>query len=130
LNALLIYLEKNALPIAIASSSPRAHIQRNIINAGLSEHHFQLLLGGDDVNCGKPDPEIFLQAATQLKIPVENCLVLEDSNVGIQSAHAAGMIPLMIPDLIEPSQRSRDIAFRILPTLHEVIPLMEDLKKS
>jgi len=126
LNALLSYLDKISLPIAVASSSPRNQILKNLISVGLSENQFRSIIGGDSVKYGKPDPEIFIKVAVQLNIPVKNCLVLEDSNTGIQAAFAAGMIPVMVPDIIEPTPQSREIAFCILNSLHEVVPLIKN----
>ena len=123
---LLDCLEMLSLPKAVASSSPKARIQRNLQAAGLLEGRFDALVGGDEVRNGKPDPEIFLLASDALDISPEACLVLEDSNAGIQAAHAAGMIPVMVPDILEPTDQSRRLAYIIIPSLHAAVPLIED----
>ncbi|MBN1147063.1 MAG: HAD family phosphatase [Anaerolineales bacterium] len=114
----------DALRMAVASSSPCETIKRNLRAAGLASERFSALVGGDEVQEGKPAPDIFLQASRLLGVPSERCLVLEDSNAGIQAAHAAGMIPVMIPDMIPPDERSLALAYRILSSLHEVKELI------
>ena len=54
---------------------------------------------GDEVINSKPDPEIFLKAASLLKVPIAACIVAEDSINGLKAARAAGAISCMIPDL-------------------------------
>ncbi len=55
------------------------------------EQYFDAVVTGNDVSRGKPDPEVFLQAAKMLKIPAERCIVIEDSPAGIEAARLAGM---------------------------------------
>jgi len=123
---LLEVLERYDLLIAIASSSPGGIIERNVSSAGLSINGFDAYVGGDEVQNSKPAPDIFLLAAQKLGIRSESCLVIEDSNPGVQAAHSAGMPVIMVPDLMPPTILSQDIAFRILPSLHSVLDLIED----
>lgn len=58
---------------------------------------FDVVVCGDDVTSGKPDPESHLRAATLLATPVEECLVIEDSPTGVAAAEAAGMVVLAVP---------------------------------
>lgn len=85
------------VPMAIGSSSPLSLIESNLQVTGFS-HYFKALASGEEVEKGKPAPDIFLLAAKKLKIPPETCLVFEDSPNGIRAAYAAGMIPVLIPD--------------------------------
>jgi beta-phosphoglucomutase-like phosphatase (HAD superfamily) len=115
---------RNSLRLAVASSSPCETIEHNLRMAELLPERFAALVGGDDVRHGKPAPDIFLQASRKLSVPPDHCLVLEDSNAGIQAAHAAGMVPVMIPDLIPPDERSLALAYRVMPSLREVKELI------
>jgi HAD superfamily hydrolase (TIGR01509 family) len=129
LRELLDWIEDGAnrtphLRIAVASSSTREIIRRNLELAGLEGERFDALVGGDEVQHGKPAPDIFSLASQRLNVAAENCLVLEDSNAGIRAAHAAGMIPVMIPDMIPPDERSQALAYRILPSLQAVKELL------
>ena len=75
---------------AIASAAPRANIETilDVLQAGPC---FQAIVSADDVHRGKPDPEVFLIAATKLGVPPKHCIVVEDAEHGIEAAHAAGM---------------------------------------
>jgi beta-phosphoglucomutase-like phosphatase (HAD superfamily) len=80
-------------------------------------HRFDVTVCGDEVPVGKPAPDIFLQAAQLLQIDPASCVVLEDSFAGIRAAHAAGMIPVMVPDLKQPDAEIRALAYRVVPDL-------------
>lgn len=73
----------------------------------------------------KPDPEIFLRAAEMLGVPAEDCIVLEDSKNGIRAAKAAGMMAIMIPDLISPDDEMKEKADIIVNSLNDVISFFE-----
>ncbi len=78
------------LALALASSSRRAWVTATLRSLGLADC-FPVIVAGDEVTAGKPDPEIFLTAARRLGIPPEHCLVIEDSPAGIEAARRAGM---------------------------------------
>lgn len=117
---LMARIEKASLPMALASSSGKDIILRNLDYAGLDAMSFDAVIGGDEISKGKPAPDIFLAASRRLQVAQERCLVLEDSNTGIAAAYAAGMLSIMIPDMLPPSPESRQRALRILPDLHAV----------
>lgn len=87
-----------ALPLAVASGALRKEIETILSNAGLLKH-FAVIISAEDVDHGKPEPEIFLKALAGLNARVENndpidaadCLVIEDSKEGIRGARRAGM---------------------------------------
>lgn len=117
---LLAWLEARSIPKGVASSSPQAAVLRNLKLAGLEQKRFGALVGGDEVLHGKPAPDIFLEVARRLGIPPGDCLVLEDSNAGIKAAHAAGMCPVMVPDLRPLTDETCALAYRIVDSLAEV----------
>lgn len=78
------------LRLAAASSSSREVVDAILQELGLKAS-FQTVICGDEVACGKPDPEIFLKAAQGLGIAPDRCLVIEDAPHGLTAAHAAGM---------------------------------------
>ena len=120
LRDLMDCVEKIPLPIALASSSTREVVLRNLHAAGLDRDRFAAIVAGDEITNGKPAPDIFLAASDRLSIPPSGCLVLEDSNIGIQAAHAAGMLPVMVPDMKPPTAETAALAFCILTDLHAV----------
>ena len=78
------------IPCAVGSSTPRLNITCVLEQLGL-QTAFSVIVSAEDVRHGKPDPAIFLAAAQALEVPPARCLVFEDTTVGIQAAHAAGM---------------------------------------
>jgi len=67
-------------------------------------HYFDKIVGGDAVKISKPNPEIYLLACKEIGSEPENTYAIEDSYNGIRSAHAAGMHPIMVPDIIAPDE--------------------------
>lgn len=90
---LLAALAEQAIPAAVASSTPRANLDAIFESTGL-DRHFKAVACGDDVAHGKPAPDIFLLAASLLDLPPQDCLVIEDAHAGIEAAIAAG-IPVL-----------------------------------
>lgn len=76
--------------LAIASSSPR-HVVKLILQKLKIREYFSVIVSGDDIKRTKPDPEIYLKAASLLNTNPKNCLVVEDSINGVRAAKAAGM---------------------------------------
>jgi len=116
---LLSTLKKENLPIAIASSSDKAVIETLLKDANI-RRFFDVIIGGDMISHSKPDPEIFLKAIAALKFAPKECIVIEDSYNGIRAAYAAGANPVMVPDMLPPSDEMREKAAAILPCLTEV----------
>jgi beta-phosphoglucomutase-like phosphatase (HAD superfamily) len=85
-----------------------------------SSSTFSVLVGGDEIARGKPAPDIFVETAMRLGIDAAHCIVLEDSEPGVRGALAAGMTPIMIPDLHPPSAALLAMRPLVLPTLHDV----------
>ncbi len=75
---------------AIASAAPRANIDA-ILGALKAAHIFQGIVSAEDVHQGKPDPEVYLVAASRLGVPPQRCIVVEDAAAGIEGAQHAGM---------------------------------------
>ena len=117
---LLSYLKDNNFKIAIASSSTRDRALTI-----LKQHHiveyFDDFVFGNEVEKGKPNPDIFLKACDKLSEKPEKCLVLEDSEAGIQSAYSANIPVICIPDMKVPNQHYLDMTKTVLDSLEEVI---------
>lgn len=117
--AVLSALRRRGVPLALASSTESAVVRQELAEAGLLPF-FDALVGGDRVKRSKPDPEIFLLAAAELGAEPPRCFVIEDSFNGVRAARAAGMRPLMVPDLLPPDDEMRRLAEAILPDLYAV----------
>ena len=88
--AWLDQLRGAAIPCAIGSSTHRLNIETGLALIGLKDR-FQAIVTAEDVSHGKPDPEVFLKAASRLHLPPERSVVFEDALVGIEAAHRGGM---------------------------------------
>ncbi|WP_311083183.1 HAD family phosphatase [Paenibacillus polymyxa] len=86
----LDWLQEKGIPVAVASSSPRALIDLIMEKTGLGRY-FDIRITGEEVLQGKPAPDIFLYAAEQLGIAPAHCIVIEDSQNGVLAAKSAGM---------------------------------------
>ena len=91
-----IQAQSGNIPFAIVSGSPRASIHATLARLGLA-HHFPVIVGAEDYERGKPNPEPFLKAAMLLHVEPKDCLVFEDADAGIEAAKAAGMDWVRIP---------------------------------
>ncbi len=96
--AVLAHVEQQhgRIPLAIVSGSPRAGILRSLTHLGLLDR-FDVLVGSEDYEHGKPSPEPFLAAAGRLGVAPADCLVFEDAEAGIRAAEAAGMDWVRVP---------------------------------
>jgi beta-phosphoglucomutase family hydrolase len=86
----IIRASHGKIPMAVVSGSRRKPIETTLAQLKMA-HFFDLIVGAEDYVHGKPAPDCFLQAAKALNVKPEDCLVFEDAELGIRSAHAAGM---------------------------------------
>lgn len=107
-------LWRQGFKLGLATSTIREMVIPEMEAAGLLEY-FDVVITGDAVSRGKPAPDIFLKAAAELKADPTECLVIEDSYNGIRAAHAAGMRPVMVPDIKPPTEEMEQLAEAILP---------------
>src|SRR4030066_856609 len=116
---LLDYNKKKHLKLAVATSTKRdmTDLMLNLSDTG---KYFDTVIWGDEKETGKPDPEIFLETAKRLNCQPENCIVLEDSKNGIIAACKAGMLPIMVPDIIKPEEEIEAMIFKKFDSLKEV----------
>lgn len=99
---ILEFLHRREIPIALATSSGGPTTQLKLERTGLLDY-FQVVVTGDMVSRGKPDPEIYLTACQKLGVEPAQAMAVEDSPNGIRSAHAAGIPTAMVLDLLPPT---------------------------
>jgi beta-phosphoglucomutase family hydrolase len=87
------------IPVGLATSAGKTNIEYTLSGTGLKPY-FDVLVGGDEVLQGKPDPEIFLMTARRLGVDARRCLVFEDALLGIEAACRAGMQAVAITTTI------------------------------
>ena len=120
---LLSALSARGIPLALASSTETGTVRRELEDAGFLKY-FDVVIGGNMVTHSKPHPEIFLRAAEALGAEPSDCCVIEDSFNGIRAASAAGMHPLMVPDMLQPTEEIRQLAERVFPSLDALRPFL------
>ena len=82
-------LKRRNIPRIIASSTPIENLDMYLESTPLGDY-FDHYVSGEEVENGKPAPDIFIEAAKRIEIPVENCFVIEDAPVGVEAGKAAG----------------------------------------
>jgi HAD superfamily hydrolase (TIGR01509 family) len=120
---LLDALRETALPLAIVTSSSRRTADEHLTLAGIRTR-FETIVTRDDVIRGKPSPDLYLLAASRFGVKPEFCLAIEDSNPGVATAHAAGALTLMVPDIVPPTEESRAKCAAVLPDLGAVLTML------
>ncbi len=121
---LLDLLDELRLPRAIATSNSHALVQRHLASHGLTDRFHGIVAHGDYAS-GKPAPDPFLKAAERLGVAPALCLALEDSHNGVRSASAAGMMTIMVPDLIPPTDEIHGLCTLVVDDLHAVCRLVD-----
>lgn len=116
---LLSYLKEAGYHIGLASSTRRESVISHLTHTGILEY-FSVIVTGDMVEHSKPQPDIYLLACDKMQVAPEEAYAIEDSPNGIRAAYAAGMKPVMVPDLIAPDEEMRSLSFRIFENLSEV----------
>jgi len=121
---LLALLDELALPRAIATSSHHEHARHHLWAFDLSGRFHAVIAHGDYAR-GKPHPDPFLKAAERLGVDPMHCLALEDSYHGVRAASSAGMMTVMVPDLMVATPEMTRLCAHIASDLHEVHGLMK-----
>ena len=120
---LLDALQEARYPLAIVTSSSRRTADEHLTLAGIRTR-FEAVVTRDDVARGKPDPDLYVLAASRFGVKPEFCLAIEDSNPGVTSAHGAGAITIMVPDIVPPTEASRAKCVAVLPDLGAVLTML------
>lgn len=121
---LLAHLDDLGLPRAIATSSSHTTVTHHLSRLDL-EARFHAVVAAGDYAASKPAPDPFLKAADRLKVDPRNCLALEDSFNGVRSASAAGMMTVMVPDLLQPTSEIRGLCAMVATSLLDVPALVQ-----
>ncbi len=117
---LLQYIQSLEVPMAVATSTATGHAETKLRFSGILDY-FDFIIGGDQVTQSKPDPEIYLKAASRLNTSPSKCIAFEDSTNGVKAAVAAGMTIIQIPDLVQPDKDLLTLGHIVLDSLTEVL---------
>ena len=126
---LLAFLQREGIPIALATSSVESRARMILDSNGILAL-FDHLVFAKDVKRSKPYPDIFLKACRDLNVLPENCLVLEDSEAGIEAAYRAGIPIICIPDLKIPAQSFLNKTEQVFQDLDAVRDYLECKKEN
>ena len=115
---LLENLQAANIPCAVASSTRSKDVEHHLRNSGLRDY-FTSITGGDQVEHGKPNPEIYLKAAASLQVDAADCVVFEDSEPGTLAGLASGATVVQVPDIRQPSEELKARGHIIATTVLE-----------
>lgn len=118
-DCLLQHIKSSGTPMMVATST-RTDLAKQKLSDSAILHYFDRVIGGDQVSNSKPDPEIYLRAASELSLTPGDCLALEDSPNGVRAAVAAGFTVIQIPDLVQPDENLLKMGHTVLSSLSEV----------
>ncbi|NLL76116.1 MAG: HAD family phosphatase [Clostridiales bacterium] len=121
---ILDYLTEEGYIVGLASSTSQKSVREHLAEAGIT-HYFRKIITGDMVEHSKPMPDIYLKACEELGVTPMNAIAIEDSPNGIRSAYRAGMKPIMVPDLIEPTP---EIESMLYGKYYSLLDVMDYLK--
>ncbi len=120
LKSLLEYLKENNYKTIVATSSNRDRVDTILSQAQITDY-FDDSICGDEVTKGKPNPEVFLKSCQKLGVNVDEAIVLEDSEAGIQASYDAGIKVICIPDMKYPEEEFAAKTLKIVDSLLDVI---------
>lgn len=123
---LLHYLKDNNYKTIVATSSNRDRVDKILAQAKITEFLDDSICG-DEVTKGKPNPEVFLKSCQKLGVNVDEAIVLEDSEAGIQASYDANIKVICIPDMKYPEKQYEEKTFKILKDLTEVTAYLKSL---
>lgn len=127
LDELLKFLKQQNIKMVIASSSRTKTIEDKFVFADLDKNYFDYVITGDMVTEAKPNPEVYLKSVEVLGVDPEDCLVLEDSELGAVAGVLAGLKVCLIPDMKMPSDKTMKKVYARLDSLYDVVDLIKKI---
>ena len=124
LQELLQYAKENEILCGVATSTSRERTEDLLSRAGV-ENYFSVVVCGEDIEKGKPNPDIFLYTAEKMGLKPEECMVIEDSRNGILAASAAGIFSFLVPDLVPVDTEMQRAADVICESLFDVLEFIK-----
>lgn len=117
---ILEFLKENDKKMVLATSSSYEMATKLLKSKDILKY-FDDLVTAENVKIGKPNPEVFLIGAEKVNVDIKKSMVFEDSFNGIKAAYAAEAYPVMIPDMLEPTEEIEKLLFKKYDSLLEVI---------
>ncbi|MCQ4022198.1 MULTISPECIES: HAD family phosphatase [unclassified Ruminococcus] len=129
IDKLLTYLKNSGIKCAVASSTSQAVAEDLLKRADIFKY-FSAAVFGNMIEHGKPAPDIFIEASSRLNIPCGECMCLEDSHNGIRAGYSAGMVTVMVPDMLPPNDEIIGKAYTVAKDLFEVIEIIDRINNG
>ena len=123
------FMKVAGLPCAVATATSRSLTEERLTRLQLIQY-FDYICCGDEVVERKPSPEAYLKVLAKMNTAPEDALVFEDSKVGVQAAWNARIPVIMVPDLMPPTEVQKRQAIKIIASLSEAVPIIEELSKD
>ena len=105
----------------VMGTSADSFMANTLLESKGIKDYFSHIITADDVERGKPDPEVFLRGAGKMNINPSKTMVFEDSINGVKAAYGAGMMPVMIPDKLTPTEDIEDMLYKKFDNFLKVI---------
>lgn len=122
---LIDYLREKEVKVAVASGSDKETIKK-YMNKLNSLDKFDVIVGGEEIQNGKPAPDIFFLTCERLGENADNCVIFEDSANGVRAAHNAGIKCIGIPDIAEFKQDVKEMLYAELSCFTDAIEVFEN----
>lgn len=122
------YIRNNGLKCAVATSTRRESAEKTLHEIGVWDY-LDAVVYGDEVEHGKPEPDIFLRAAKAIGVNPSEAVVVEDSINGIKAGYAADMRVVHIPDTIAIDDDIRKLTYMVCADLNGLIDVVESINK-
>ena len=119
---ILDFAKENGIKVALATSSSRDYAMKCLRDAGI-DIYFDGIVCGDMVSHSKPDPEIYLRACELVGVDPKDAVAFEDAPAGVESAYNAGMKVIMVPDLVQPTEKVESMLWKKWETLSDVFKM-------
>jgi len=114
------------LPCGVGTSTVTEEARERLAHHGILDR-FTIVIGGDQVSKGKPDPEIFLKVAASLPVAPERAVVFEDAHSGVRAACAGGIPVILIPDLLPATPEIAASCVQVSSSLQEALDWLQSL---
>lgn len=128
-NCLLQYLKDNGIGVALATATDLERTKEYLSMIKLIDY-FDEIVTADMVTKGKPQPDIYIEAARRLNLKPSVCIAAEDSPNGALAAYRAGCKTIMVPDLTPPDNDTKKILYAVADSLSVIIDIIEKENKG
>lgn len=122
----LEYLQDKGIKTAVATATPPEPAYHHLTKLGIYDL-FDKVVSAKQVEHGKPAPDVYLFACSEIGEKPEDCMAVEDSPNGVLSAYRAGCKPVMVPDLSEPDEETSKLLYACVKSLSNLKSVIDNI---